>query len=160
MDIPSSELPFYRKTIFPNRSLTRRGALVVMAGAIVAVAVMSAVLLRIGAWPILPFVFGSFAAISAMLYGIALHRDDFELLIIDDANFHILRRCGRDHSWHRFQRYWARVYFEPAQRSQPARLYIRSHGRALEIGSHLDEPRRRILARELGNVLGHPARGA
>lgn len=160
MDISRSGLPFYRKTILPNRSLTAHGAAVVMAGAVLATTVMGAGLWSAGAWPVLPFVLAALAAIGAMLYGIALHRDDFELLIIDDDNFHVLRRDGRQHSWYRFQRYWARVYMQPAERTRPARLYVRSHGRALEIGAQLDEPRRWLLAREIGNVLGRPVAGA
>jgi len=160
MDISRNGLPFYRKTILPNRSLTAHGAAMLMGGAILATTAMSAGLWSVGAWPILPFVLAAFAGVSAMLYDIALHRDDFELLIIDDDNFHVLRRYGRQHSWHRFQRYWARVYMKPAARNRPARLYVRSHGRALEIGAQLDEPRRRLLAREIGNVLGRPVAGA
>lgn len=160
MAVSANGLPSYRRTILPNRSLTPQGAALLTAIAIAAAAATSAAFIGIGAWPVLPFVLASLAALGAMLYGIALHRDDFELIVIDETHFDILRRCGRAHSWHRFQRYWARVYFERPPRTAVARLYVRSHGRALEIGAQLDDTRRRILAWELGNVLGRPVAGA
>ena len=157
MEVLSDELPSYRRTILPNRSLTPHGAAVLLTCAVAATIFLTAVFVSLGAWPVLPFVWASFGAIGAMIYGMARHRDDFELLIIDDASFHVLRRHGAEQTWHRFQRYWARLYFErPRGCTATTRLYIRSHGRALEIGTSLDEPRRQALARELGDVLGHP----
>lgn len=153
----------YCKTITPNRSLSSRGALALMAGAILFTGSISVMALTIGAWPILPFLFAMFAAVCMMLNMLTRHGDDGELLLIDDNNFYIVRRCGGDCRHACFPRYWARIYMEPNHaRLHAPRLYVRSHGRALEIGSDLDEAGRRHLATELRQALrydAHPASG-
>lgn len=153
----------YCKTVTPNRSLTACGALALMTGAILFTCSISVMALSIGAWPILPFLFAMFAAVCMMLNMFSRHDDDGELLLIDDRNFYIVRRCGRDYRHACFPRYWAKVYIEPAgARLHTPRLYVRSHGRALEIGRDLDEAGRRRLATELRQALRYtagPARG-
>ena len=129
-----------------------------MIGAILFTCLISGMALSIGAWPILPFLFAMFAAVCMMLNMFRRHGDDGELLLIDDNHFYIVRRCGGDCRHACFPRYWAQVFIEPSHaRLHSPRLYVRSHGRALEIGSDLDEDGRRHLATELRQALRYDA---
>lgn len=143
----------YTKLIKPNCSLsTRQTALVVGLTAAGAAAFGFAFLL-IGAWPVLAFFFAEAFGIAAAFGVVAMHRDDYELVTVDDARLCVTRRHGAQLTHAELQRYWARVYFNPRRGMQPSRLWVGSHGKRLELAVRAQEQARDALARELAELL-------
>ena len=104
----------------------------------------------LGAWLIFPFAGIEMLALAATLYYCACRASRCEVIrvgeqvITVDTGRHRLERSGQ------FQRHWARVSLYPApRRGHPNRLFIRAHGRALEVGRCLVDAERESLARRL-----------
>ena len=103
-----------------------------------------------GAWPVIPFAGLEVVALGAALVWHARRVGEFErfsmqdgLLVVEVAERNRLQR-------YEFNPRWARVAIATGM---DTRLTLRSHGRELEIGRHLDGMRRRWLAAELRRVL-------
>jgi uncharacterized membrane protein len=105
-----------------------------------------------GAWPVLPFVGLEVAALGAAFYATARHAGDYERIVVADGALVVEIRDGTRTEEHRFSPYWVRLVVTGAARE--VRLALRSHGRELEIGRHLDAPGRERLARLLRGRLG------
>ncbi len=105
----------------------------------------------VGAWPVLPFV-GLEAAVLAAAFGAhARHSADFERIVVGAGGMRVeVREAGRVRA-HDFHPGWVQV----CARRVPdgVRVGVRSHGRELEIGRHLDAPARGLLAAELASRL-------
>ncbi len=100
-----------------------------------------------GAWPILPFVGLEIAALAAAFYAHGRHAADYERIALADGALVVRIRDGERTEEHRFDPHWVRVVASDAGRG--VRLALRSHGRELEIGRHLDAPGRERLATAL-----------
>ena len=89
-------------------------------------------------------------AVGIGLYRCAQRCAEREVISIDEGVVAIER--GRYRPAQRFElsRPWAQVGLQKgAVRGYPSRLLIRSHGKSVEVGLHLAENERRLLAREL-----------
>jgi uncharacterized membrane protein len=104
-----------------------------------------------GAWPVLPFV-GLEVAALATAFGVhARHAADYERIVIRDGVMRVeVGEAGRVRV-HDFHPGWVQVCTQRAQCG--VRVEVRSHGRGLEIGRHLDAPARGLLAAELAGRL-------
>jgi len=103
-----------------------------------------------GAWPVIPFAGLEVVALGAALVWHARRVGEFErislqdgLLVVEVAERNRLQR-------HEFNPRWARI---DVATGRDTRLALRSHGRELEIGRHLDSIGRRRLAAELSRIL-------
>jgi uncharacterized membrane protein len=103
-----------------------------------------------GAWPVIPFAGMEVVALGAALVWHARRVGEFErislqdgLLVVEVAEQNRLLR-------HEFNPRWARV---DVATGRDTKLTLRSHGRELEIGRHLDGTRRRRLAADLRRLL-------
>lgn len=105
----------------------------------------------VGAWPVLPFV-GLEVAALAVAFGVhARHAADFERIVIRDGVMQVeVREAGRVRV-HDFHPGWVQVCTQRAPSG--VRVGVRSHGKELEIGRHLDAPARGLLADELAGRL-------
>lgn len=138
----------------PNRSLTPRGMAVLFLGLAASAAVLAAIFLSSGAWPVIPFLGLEIAAVGLTLWLLYRHTDDCEVIRLEDDRLEVVQRRGRTETCHRFQRYWARVAMEPSPNGHhPSRLLIRSHGREFEVGAGMTEEARRVLAGMLKRAL-------
>jgi uncharacterized membrane protein len=100
-----------------------------------------------GAWPILPFVGLEIAALTAAFYINGRHATDFERISLRAGALTVeIADCERRVE-HRFNAHWVRLALDGIV-GDP-RVVLRSHGKALEIGRHLDGPGRELLAAEL-----------
>lgn len=103
----------------------------------------------VGAWPIAPFAGLELAALFLAFREIARHDGDCETIVIagDTVSVETVRAGSR----HRvqFNRYWVQVVVEPPSILAVPRVWLRSHGRLVEVGRHLPEEERLALAREL-----------
>jgi uncharacterized membrane protein len=112
----------------------------------------------VGAWPVLPFV-GLEVAALAVAFGVhARHATDFERIVIRDGVMRVeVREAGRVRV-HDFHPGWVQVCTQRAPSG--VRVGVRSHGKELEIGRHLDAPARGLLADELAGRLKRYRDGA
>ncbi len=100
-----------------------------------------------GAWPILPFVGLEIAALAAAFYVNGRHATDYERIALVDGSLVVEIRDGARLEEHRFNPRWVQLVVSGARRD--VRLALRSHGRELPIGRHLDASGREALATAL-----------
>jgi uncharacterized membrane protein len=131
-------------TVKRNCSISPRalfGLLAFVAGVSFAIGIGFAVY---GAWPILPFVGLEVAALAAAFYVNGRHATDYERIALADGALVVEIRDGDRTEEHRFNPHWVQLGTSGARRN--LRLALRSHGRELEIGRHLDASGRERLA--------------
>ena len=139
----------------PNRSLTRTGLVVATAACLSALMPATLLCALLGAWPVLPFVGLEILVAIAAFAWLARHRDDHERIVLDAEHVCHLRADGPRIETSRFPRYWVRLVVEPAENARrPARLWLRSHGRSVELGRDSSAPTRTALARTLTREFG------
>jgi uncharacterized membrane protein len=106
-----------------------------------------------GAWYVLPFAGLEMAVLYLALMVIARHGEDHETITIDGDRVVVERtRMGRTVR-HEFNRHWARVVLAGAGRKSA--LWLRSHGREVEIGEFLSDEQRKAVANDLRRRLGN-----
>ena len=115
-------------------------------------------LTSVGAWPVLPFVGLEIAALAAAFYVNSRHANDYERLALAAGALEVEIREGEQVDRHRFNPHWVQLTRDETRCD--LRLALRSHGKALEIGRHLDAPGRERLADTLRTWLRHAARTA
>ncbi|NIR60104.1 MAG: DUF2244 domain-containing protein [Gammaproteobacteria bacterium] len=109
----------------------------------------------VGAWPVLPFAGLELAALWAGLYAAHRQAERREVVWVDEDLVAVEkgRRAPEQHC--EFPRGWAQVILEPpASPCRSSRLFVRSHGREVEIGAWLNEEERAGLAHDLAQALG------
>lgn len=111
----------------------------------------------LGAWQVLPM--SSLVVVSLGLGLAAGYRRTQieEVVSIAGATIAIDRHRPRETEHYEFQRGWAQVVLEeprPPMEEFPSRLFIRSHGQQVQIGSFLDDDERHELATRLQPLMG------
>jgi uncharacterized membrane protein len=152
-DSSSAERPLYEALLYPRRSLSERGFLILTIGTAVFGAAYGAMFLVMGAWPIFGYLGAEWLLFWWLLRThfrgdrraerIRLYRDRLVLQQIDAK--------GRTAET-RFEPYWLRVVLAERGFENPA-LLLRSHGTSVEIGTFLGAQERRDFAVELDLVL-------
>ena len=104
-----------------------------------------------GAWPVLPFVGLEVAALGLAFFANGRHATDYErialrkdALVVEVSDADRVEAVQLNPQW---------VKLVASRRRQDVRLALRSHGREIEIGRHLDAPGREALAAELAGRL-------
>ena len=147
------ERPIFEALLYPHRSLGRKGYTILIAGTAAIVFLYGLVFLVIGAWPIFGFLGGEWLLFWFLFR--KNHRGDDRAERIRLYADHLLferydRRGG--HTTERLQPYWLNVILERAEEPDNA-LYLRSHGKSIQVGAFLSPHERRDLAAELRAVL-------
>jgi uncharacterized membrane protein len=147
------ERPLYEALLYPHRSLSRRGFLILTIGTFVVVGAYGGLFLVLGAWPIFGFLGAEWLLfwwlLRTHLTGdrraerIRLYPDRLLLQQIDAKGR--VAECT-------FEPYWLQVVLHERGFENPA-LLLRSHGRAVEFGTFLGPGERRQFAEELQSVL-------
>ncbi len=134
--------------VWPNRSLSLRGMLLVFIIVAVVALVIGIAFSLVGAWLILPFAGLEITVVGAVLYWLFRHADDHELIVINDERVTVIHhRSGREKRYE-FQRYWVKIILERHHGWYPSKLKMGSHGRLVVIGDELrDEARQALFAR-------------
>ena len=139
-----------RIRIFPNRSLSGFGLWVAVGACLSALLPATLLCLLLGAWPMLPFLGLELLVVVGAFVSLARHQYDYEELVLDAEQIEHHRLNGRHRESQRFQRYWVRLVVEPAaSRYRPDRLWLRSHGRQIEIARTAGAATRARLAHTL-----------
>jgi len=138
-------LPCVTMWLKPNRALSRRD-LRRLIGVLAALALTTA---GLGAWqgnvfaPLFALLESSAVAFAL---GVAWRAGDrSERITLDEASLEVQSLPGRRGM--RFQPYWVRVQLKPGRGGH--RLWLTSHGRALEIGAFLADEERVELSKKL-----------
>lgn len=128
-----------------NDSLSSAGRLLVFAFIFVVSVGIAAAFAILGAWLVLPFAGLEMVVLYIAFCHVDRHAADYERIAIDGDTVEVeLFEAGRMQH-HELSRYWAQVVVEP----DGSRLALRSHGRELAIGRHMNDEQRLDLAREL-----------
>lgn len=143
----------FEALLYPRRSLSERGFLILTTGTFVIVSLWGGLFLVLGAWPIFGFLGAEWLLFWWLLRThfrgdrraerIRLYADRMLLQQIDAKGR--VAECT-------FEPYWLRVVLQERGFEDPA-LLLRSHGRAVEIGAFLGAGERRQFATELQTVL-------
>ncbi len=144
-----------RYVLRPNHSLSWKAAklwFATIAGVVLTVALAFTLM---GLWPILPFAGLELALLGYCFYRCAANGQFCEVVTVGTDTVKVEKGRGRPESHWDLPRAWAAVAIERhAVRGHPSRLFLRSHGRRVELGKFLNEDERRGLAVDLGRALG------
>ena len=103
---------------------------------------------------VLPFAGLEILALGAALYISAWRGGVKEVISVTGENIRIEIGHDSPEQHYELKRVWAQVVLErPWNNWYPSRLFIRSHGRQVEIGRFLNESERQGLAKELQNLI-------
>ncbi len=144
----------YQIILTANASMTPRQMHVVLGCVLFFLGTTGFVFLTLGAWPVLPF-----AGLEWLLLAYCMRRtlDGCSLQEVITLSGDVLvweKGRAKPEVSQRFQRAWVALeWSRPDNRHHPCRLYLRSHGRKVEIGSFLIEGEREALASELSRLL-------
>ncbi len=141
---PAAPDPGFSLTVKRNCSISPRALAVLLAlmgGFAFAIGIGFALY---GAWPILPFAGLEVAALATAFYLNGRHATDYERIALEEGLLVVEVCDGERVAKHRFDPHWVRL--EVSATPRRVRLALRSHGRELEIGRHLDGPGRERLA--------------
>ena len=152
-----SELPHaaeFSRVARRNNSLTSTGRLLGFAFIFVVSVGIACAFAYLGAWLILPFAGLEMLVLYWAFWYMERHAADYERIVIDGDRVEV-EICEAGRAWsHELSCYWAQVVVG----GDGGRLALRSHGREVVIGRHLNNAQRLVLARELGSQLRGAAR--
>ena len=151
---PCADVAVHRFVLRPNQSMSWRGNLIFLAGLFGLFAVTGVAFAFMGFWPVLPFAGLDLALVAYALYRVSRSCQVREVIRIDERSVTIEKGRRQPETSDVFQRAWARLQWRHSKsRLRPNRLFVRSHGRSVEIGSFLTEEERSGLADALGKHL-------
>lgn len=136
-------------TAQPNVSLSYEHRLLCFA-AIAATSLLVALLFAYhGIWMILPFAGLEIVALGWAFHHLNCHARDFERITFDANSITIETHDHKNVYRTELQRYWVRVILRESPITRRVRLYLRSHGREIEVGRFMNDEERASLARQM-----------
>jgi uncharacterized membrane protein len=156
MALPASdpaECPALDLVYHPHRSLSPGGFLAVMAAIAIAGCATGVAFLLAGAWPVMGFM-GLDIALVWYAFRLNYRRArGWERVRLTEASLTVERAGPKGEvAQFQFQPYWLRVEMDDPPKPG-SRLTLRTHGRAVEIGTFLGPDERLALARTLREAL-------
>jgi uncharacterized membrane protein len=159
-----TDMAVFEAILYPHRSLGRRGYLILGLGTAVIMGAYALTFLLLGAWPIFGFI-GAEWLLFWYLFSRHFRGDRRaeRLRLFHDRL--IVERIDAKGRFTAFslQPYWLQVVLTPHLKSRATdidnALYLRSHGKQIEIGAFLSENERRDFADELSRVLDRHRNG-
>jgi len=147
-----------RYILRPNRSLSTRGMVWFVAGVGALALFIAMRFVLLGAWMVLPLAVAEIAALGFAFFLVARSGRRCEIIDVDEREMRVVRDDGQARREWKFQPYWVQVILQPDPENwYPSRLYLRSHGRQLEIGNSLTDAERQELSDALKRRLQrHP----
>lgn len=132
-----------------NNSLSSTGRLAVFVFIFVVSVGIALAFALLGAWLILPFAGLEMLVLYLAFRYVDRHAGDYERIAIDGDRVELEFREGGATRRHELNRRWAQLVTSGDGR----RLALRSHGREIEIGRHLNAEQRQKTARQLKQQL-------
>lgn len=152
---PDSESDETRLTLWPHRSLPRKGFVAFIMGTFALITIPLYPLLgSVVLWGLLPFLM---LAVAGLWWGLERSYRDAELreeLTINPWQVRLLRvdPDGHIREWD-CNSYWARVEMHPTGGPVPHYITLKGKEREVEIGAFLSEEERKVLYDEIADAL-------
>ena len=149
----------FSKELRPRRSSSPQTAGWLVIVSIVLVVLIGLIFVYIGAWPVFGFLGLELITLNALVFYHYQQGFIVEHIVITENNLSVVRTAssGQKHTW-TAKRHWLQVNLQ-AKDSKSSQLELRSHGRAIFIGSFLTPSERLNLAtwlRDALNSIGPP----
>ncbi|MFV1849348.1 MAG: DUF2244 domain-containing protein [Thalassospira sp.] len=151
--VPRSAKPIFRVDLFPPRSLSRRAARNILFMLAALTTTIGFIFWSVGAWPVIGFL-----GVDVILLALAFHfsfrsaRAE-ERIELRPGTLRVTQISARgERAEFDFQPYWLRVVLERGEDDQCA-LFLRTHGKSLEIARFLGADEKTDLAARLEAVL-------
>lgn len=107
-----------------------------------------------GLWLIFPFAGLEVGFLAYCLYLRLRANINTEVITFDDTSVTIERGYYHAEQRWRYHRMWAKIFVKkPKIRGRPKQVYIRSHGKELELGAFLNKKDKDILIKNLKGVV-------
>ena len=139
----------YERVARRNNSLSSTGRILVFVFLFIVSVGIAGAFASLGAWLILPFAGLEMLGLYWAFRYVDRRAADYERIAIEGDRVRVEQFEAGCAVSHEFNRCWAQVVASPGG----ARLALRSHGREVEIGRHVDNDGRLALARELGRQM-------
>lgn len=138
----------------PTRSMTWQEAKRVIALITLMSAAIGGTFAYFGMWMVMPFSGLEALAVAAAFYVVLRDGERRELVRIEGDKLVIERGARELEQRHEFNGLWVRVHLSrPPSRHHPTRLFVGTHGQAVELGRFLTDHERDRLSRSLINAL-------
>jgi len=138
----------------PNNSASWQFNMAILGAIAFILLCISSYFAMLGLWLILPFAGLEIIVLYICIYLRLRANNSTEVISFDKTTVIVERGYYHaEKSW-RYQRLWTRVFVkQPAFRGHPKRVYIRSHGKELELGSFLNKQDKEVLIKDLKNMV-------
>ncbi|NIY75163.1 DUF2244 domain-containing protein [Thalassospira sp. HF15] len=152
-NVPRSAKPIFRVDLFPPRSLSRRAARNIVLFLAALTTTIGFIFWSVGAWPVIGFLGFDVVLLSLAFYFSFRSARQEERIELAPGNLRVTRISVRgERQEFDFQPYWLRVVHERGEDEQSA-LFLRTHGKSLEIARFLGADEKESLAIKLEAVL-------
>ncbi|BBL73376.1 hypothetical protein MishRS11D_04740 [Methylomagnum ishizawai] len=143
-----------RLILRPNASLSRRDARRLLFAAALVMAGIAIGFASLGLWPVLPFS-GAEWLLLAYCFRLGFKASALqEVITVTEATVLLEKGRNQPEQTYRFQRAWVALdWVKSPIPGHPSSLFLRLHGKAIEIGRFLAESERERLAHELRQIL-------
>ena len=138
----------------PNHAFSPSGCLVFFIISTTISLVIAVTFAAMGAWLVLPFAGLEVAVLGWVLCHVLHHRDDYERIAVSGDKLSVETCLYKKIRYVEFNRYWARLFVRCRSTGDRCRLWVRSHGREVELGRFMNDDERLTLARRLRESLG------
>lgn len=143
----------FKVTARPNCSLAPSGKVKLVAWLATPPLIISIAFSLAGAWMVFPFAGLELLAVAYAFYIIHCHAGDYESITIDGDRLAVEKRDFNHVSQAEFHRYWVHVVLRMAPGGEQ-RLWLRSHGKEVEVGRYMNNEQRLALAQQLQKRTG------
>jgi uncharacterized membrane protein len=138
----------------PNNSASWQFNMIIFGSLAFVTFVISTYFALLGLWLIFPFAGLEFIFLFICLY-LRVHANITTEVITFDENTVLVERGSyyAEKSW-KYHRLWTKIFVKkPGILGHPKRVFIRSHGKELELGSFLNQQDKEILIKDLKSVV-------
>ncbi len=105
-------------------------------------------------WLIFPFAGLEIVVLLVSIYLRVRSNNSTEVITFDKTTVLVERGCHFAEKRWKYQRAWAKIFVKnPAFYGHPKKIFIRSHGKELELGSFLNNQDKEILIKDLKNIV-------
>lgn len=137
----------------PNNSASWRLNMVILGALAFALLCISSYFAFLGLWLIFPFAGLEIIVLFICLYLRVRANNSTEVITFDKTTVVVERGYYQaEQSW-KYHRLWTKFFIKkPVIRGHPMQIFIRSHGKELELGSFLNKQDKEILIKDLKNI--------
>lgn len=138
----------------PNNSASWQSNMHIVASLALIAFIISSYFAIKGLWLVFPFAGLEIGLLTWCLYLRLNANIDTEVITFDDTSVTVERgRYHAEKSW-KYYRAWAKIFVrKPASYGRPKQVFIRSHGKELELGAFLNKKDKDLLIKDLKGVV-------